>query len=71
MLDLVVSSGSNESFDIELYDMSGKQVMRKSTIALVSGLNYFSLDKGDLGKGIYIINMTSATQQMTRKVLLD
>jgi hypothetical protein len=71
MLDLVVSAGSNESFDIELYDMSGKQVMRKNTIVLVSGLNYFSLDKGDLGKGIYIINMTSATQQMTRKVLLD
>jgi hypothetical protein len=71
MLDLVVSSGSNESFDIELYDMSGKQVMRKSTIALVSGLNYFSLDKGDLGKGIYIINMTSATQQMTRKEITN
>ena len=71
ILDLVVSAGGNENFDIELYDMSGKQVLRKNTVPFVAGMNYISLDKGDLGKGIYIISMTSESQQMTRKVLLD
>jgi len=71
VLDIIVSAGHDERFDIELYDMSGKQVMRQNQVVLVSGMNYLRLEKGDLGKGIYILSLNSLTEQMTRKVLLD
>ena len=71
ILNLVVSAGSDERFDIVLHDMSGKQVLYQGNVMLYAGLNYLNIDKGDLGKGIYIISMVSETQVMTRRVLLD
>lgn len=70
-LQLVVSAAHDEVFEIELMDMSGKRAVYEQKVALQEGLNYFTIDKNNLGFGMYIIKLQSETELLTRKILLN
>ncbi len=56
--------------DLELYDISGRQVMRLVSGVRPAGEWSATLDGSDLTSGLYLIRMKSEEQSLSQKVLL-
>jgi len=70
-MQLVVSAGRDEAFNIEIIDMNGRTAIAQQNVMLIEGLNYFNIDKSSLGYGMYLIRLQSENELMTRKILLN
>lgn len=71
MMQIIVSASRNETFDMELLDMSGKRVSYQPNVSFNEGLHTYQINKGDLGYGIYYLRLINQTEVMTRKILLN
>ena len=70
-VQLVVSAGRDEVFNIEVLDMNGRVAAAQQNVVLLEGLNYFTLDKTNIGYGVYMIKLQSENELMSRKILLN
>ena len=70
-INLLVSAGTDEVFDLELRDMSGKLLHQVARVNLVEGINTLQLNKNDLSMGAYLIQLRSTKRVLSSKVLLN
>ncbi len=66
-LNINYNSIANETAEIMLYDLKGKLVLQTTEIAN-EGDNEYNLTLGELPTGLYIIQLQTPTQRLTRKV---
>lgn len=63
-------SNDSQEVDIDVYDITGKKVFSESKLKRSSGYNYFTIGNiNDLGKGLYIIRITSDGKVFSRKLM--
>lgn len=69
--DIVVefTAADNEKFTIFLYDASGRRALDFSGVG-VDGMNKVRLPAGGLARGIYIINLSNAQRNFSKRVML-
>ncbi|MCF8460665.1 MAG: T9SS type A sorting domain-containing protein [Flavobacteriales bacterium] len=69
--DIVVefTAADNEKFTIFLYDASGRRTLDFSGVG-VDGMNKVRLPAGGLARGIYIINLSNAQRNFSKRVML-
>jgi hypothetical protein len=69
--DIVVefTAAENEDFTIMLYDASGKRALDFGGVA-IDGMNKVKLPAGDLARGVYIINLSNAQRNFSKRVML-
>ncbi len=69
--DIVVefTAADNEKFTIFLYDAAGRRALDFSGEA-VDGMNKVRLPSGNLARGIYIINLSNAQRNFSKRVML-
>lgn len=70
-LNIVVDSGNEGEFELELLDMHGRSVVKLPAQMVNTGLTTLSLDKHDLASGTYLIRLYNAQEMLTRKVVLN
>jgi|GEM_PF-650026 len=63
------TAAQNEDFTIMLYDAAGKRVVDFGGAAY-EGLNKVRLDVADLARGIYIVNLSNAQRNFSKRVML-
>lgn len=63
-------SETEQDIHVELFDIRGRQLMHEQLAAKEKSLNKFTLRELDtLEKGTYILRITTATQQLSKKVV--
>lgn len=70
-MQLTVSAGADEPFDIELLDLNGRRVAFQPNVPFQAGLNYFQIDTHHLPYGIYVVSVRNNQRLMTTKVQLQ
>jgi hypothetical protein len=68
-LQLIFSAEEGEQYIFSLYDMQGKLLMNKSTIA-ISGTNEIHISLDDISEGIYLIALQNSEKFFGQKILL-
>ncbi|THD65761.1 T9SS type A sorting domain-containing protein [Robertkochia marina] len=63
--ELNISLSGEGTKNLSFYDITGKMVKK-----VVTERNSVSINIGDLGVGVYILNVKSATLQTTKKVII-
>lgn len=69
-VQIYFSIGELPSAIIALYDMDGREVLRKN-IRAISGINQFPLDISLLDKGIYILSVSNEMQSMKTRLIVQ
>lgn len=69
-VNVLFTSGNNESIQIRVFDMVGKTIL-SNEVSVESGNNKFSLDLGLLNKGIYFVELTNSSERIVKKLILE
>lgn len=67
-VNISLNPASAEPGEIQLYDISGRTIMRKS---MDPGSSLVSLDVSGLGSGIYFIRISSSDGSVSKKVMIN
>ncbi|TAH38994.1 MAG: T9SS type A sorting domain-containing protein [Bacteroidetes bacterium] len=67
--ELTSSLNSPDNFTVQLFDLSGKQILGKKTLAEVNGQSQTILDLSQMASGIYFCNVFSKTDYRTFKIV--
>ena len=62
--------GQSTNVDIQLYDMSGRVVYRKSLGKVMAGTHSQIIPCENLNKGVYVVRVAAGTQPMTSKLIV-
>ena len=65
----IIVDGNYQDLQVELYDISGKLLVRK-TEAVAQGINYFTVKTEGLSAGMYFLNIQEGSNFSSRKVIL-
>lgn len=62
--------GQSTNVDIQLYDMSGRVVYRKSLGKVMAGTHSQIIPCENMNKGVYVVRVAAGTQPMTSKLIV-
>jgi hypothetical protein len=65
-----IESFNDEDFTVVMYDDLGRQIGPSTVFSTVEGGNKISIQNGDLAFGNYLVTLRSATQVLSKKVIL-
>lgn len=68
--DLDFISTSEQTFAMNLYDVSGKKVIPSQQFSVVRGTNNFRFNYPFMSDGMYIIVLENATQKYTKRLMM-
>jgi len=61
---------NNEEVDLEIYDNSGKLVLKKTAISIIKGENFYSIEElKDLSQGIYFLKLFVSDKIISKKII--
>ncbi|NNF02655.1 MAG: T9SS type A sorting domain-containing protein [Bacteroidia bacterium] len=70
MINIEFTSALKSSFDINIYDASGRLVNSRTNLDPVQN-TIVSIDIADLNSGLYMINIISNNEMISKKVMID
>jgi len=62
---------NSKNIALSVYDMTGKEVIKRDAQTLMSGAQHLSIDVSDLHSGMYILMLRSGEQQTALKFVID
>lgn len=69
-LNIVIDASSEGQFELEVLDLHGRSVVRRSTQQVAAGLSKLEIT-GEFAGGVYLVRLYNGEGSLVRKVVLD